>query len=122
MNNDNHYKGMSDEAAKEYEKRQNEPLFKSAKEMIPIEQVRQHFENLICGYNKRYGCQLLVRDTSFYCCIYHQAMQAVGTDFMMYYRLINDNDLDRMTAQQHNLLEKRRTYMTKWLDNFPRGA
>jgi len=116
------YKGMSDEAAKAYEERQKEPLFKSAKDMIPMEQTKQHFDNLICGFQKRQGCMVLVRDTSFYACLYHQAMQATGTDFFMYYGLLTDNDFERMTSQQHAKLEARRKYMQKWLDNYPRGA
>jgi hypothetical protein len=113
---------MDKEAEEAYNKRQNEPLFKSAKAMIPMEQVKAHYENLICGYHKRDGCQLLVRDRCFYACIWHQAMQATGTDFFMYYRLLTDNDLDRMTAVQHKALEERHRYETKWCNNFPRGA
>jgi hypothetical protein len=116
------YKGMSDEAAAEYEKRQAEPLFQTASSMIPMAEVKQHFENLLCGYHKRYGCNLLVRDVCFYACIWHQAIQATGTDFFMYYRLINDNELDRMSAAQHTALEERHRYETKWCNNFPRGA
>lgn len=116
------YQGMSKEAEEEYNKRQNEPLFKKATDMIPMEQVKQHFENLLCGFHKRTGCQLLVRDTSFFACIYHQAIQATGTDFFMYYKLINDNDLERMSAEQHKNLELRRRYMLSWLNNYPRGA
>ena len=119
---DSDYKGMSHDAEEAYNKRQEEPLFKSAKEMIPMEEVKAHYDALVCGYNKRTGCQVLVRDTSFYCCMYHQAIQAVGSDFMMYYKLINDNELDRMNPEQHRLLEQRRKYMGKWMDNFPRGA
>ena len=110
---------MDPEAEDAYNKRQAEPLFKSAKDMIPMEQVKQHFENLKCGYK---GCQLLVRDKSFYACIWHQAIQAIGTDFLWYYKLINDNELERMSAYQHKALEARRRYMMKWCDNFPRGA
>ena len=116
------YKGMSHDAEEAYNKRQNEPLFKTAKDMIPMEQVKAHYEALVCGYHKRLGCNLLVRDPSFYCCIYHQAIQAVGTDFFLYYNLITDNDLDRMNAEQHKNLELRRRYMLAWLDNYPRGA
>lgn len=113
---------MSHDAEEAYNKRQAEPLFKSAKDMIPMEQVKEHFENLICGYHKHTGCNVLVRDPSFYCCIYHQAIQAVGTDFMMYYNLINDHELSQMSAEQHKNLELRRRYMLSWLDNYPRGA
>ena len=116
------YKGMSPEGEEAYNKRQNEPLFKSAKEMIPMEEVKAHYEALVCGYHQRTGCQVLVRDTSFYCCMYHQAMQAIGTDFMMYYKLINDNEMDRMSPLQHKALEERRRYMLRWMENFPRGA
>jgi len=116
------YKGMSKEAEEEYNKRQNEPLFTSAKNMIPMEQVKAHYENLVCGYNKRDGCQLLIRDKSFYCCMWHQAMQAIGTDFFFYYKNMTDNDLERMTSKQHTLLEQRREYMQKWMDRFPKGA
>lgn len=116
------YKGMSKEAEEEYNKRQNEPLFQNARNMIPMEQVKAHYENLLCGFNKRTGCQLLVRDKSFYACIWHQAMQATGTDFFLYYSLITDNDLERMTAKQHTLLEQRREYQQRWMDRFPRGA
>lgn len=113
---------MDKENEEAYNKRQAEPLFKSAKDMIPMEQVQQHFENLLCGYHKRYGCNLLVRDVSFYACIWHQAMQATGTDFFLYYKLLTDNDLDRMTTQQHKQLEERRRYQQRWMDRFPRGA
>lgn len=116
------YKPMSQEGEEAYNKRQNEPLFKKAQDMIPMEQVKEHFENLVCGYNKRDGCNILVRDKSFYCCIYHQAIQAIGTEFMMYWKLINDNEMDRMTPQQHKRLEERYQYNVRWLDNFPRGA
>jgi hypothetical protein len=118
-NQPSEYKGMSQEGEDAYNKRQNEPLFKSAKDMIPMKQVQEHYENLVCGYK---GCQIIKRDKSFYCCIWHQAMQAVGTDFFWYWKLINDNELDRMTSHQHTLLEERRVYMTKWCDNYPRGA
>ena len=116
------YKGMSDEAAKEYEKRQAEPLFKTAKSMIPEPLLKEHYDNLLCGYHKRDGCMVIVRDVSFYACLYHQAMQATGTDFFMYYKLLTDNDLERMTSQQHTKLQARRQYMQRWMDNFPRGA
>ena len=49
-------------------------------------------------------------------------MQATGTDFFMFYSLMNDNELDRMTAKQHHKLEIRRKYETEWLNNFPKGA
>lgn len=116
------YKGMSHDAEEAYNKRQNEPLFKSAKDMIPMEQVQAHYESLVCGYHKTHGCQLLVRDPSFYCCMWHQAMQAIGTDFFFYYKNMTDNDLDRMTAKQHSQLEERRIYQQKWMDNYPRGV
>lgn len=117
------YKGMSDEAAADYEKAQARiSPWNTAKNMIPAPQVKQHFENLLCGYHKRYGCNLLVRDVCFYACIWHQAMNATGTDFFMYYNLLTDNDLERMTAAQHKALEQRHRYELKWLDNFPRGA
>jgi hypothetical protein len=120
--NDNDYKGMSKEAEEDYNKRQEEPLFKSARDLVPMEQLKEYSESLLCGYNKRTGCSLLVRDTSFYACMYHQAMQALGTDFMMYYKLMNDNELDRMSPFQHKALEQRRRYMMRWIENFPRGA
>lgn len=113
---------MDKEAEEAYNKRQNEPLFKTAKDMIPMEQVQKHYENLLCGFAKRDGCKLLVRDRSYYACLWHQAMQAVGTDFFMYYYLLNDNDLERMNARQHKLLEERRLYQQKWMDRFPRGT
>lgn len=113
---------MDKEAEEAYNKRQNEPLFHSAKDMIPMEQVQQHYENLLCGYNKRDGCQVIKRDKSYYACIWHQAMQALGTDFFWYYKLLTDNDLERMTTPQHKQLEERRVYMQKWMDNYPRGA
>lgn len=113
------YKGMSKDSEEDYNKRQNEPLFKTSKDMIPMAQVQQHFENLICGFK---GCQVIKRDKSFYACIVHQALQAVGTDFFMYYRLINDNEMERMSPLQHTKLEQRRKYMMSWCDNFPRGA
>lgn len=113
---------MDKEAEEAYNQRQNEPLFKTAKTMIPMEQVKQHYENLLCGYHKRTGCDLLVRDIAFYACIWHQAMNATGTDFFMYYRLFTDNDLERMTAAQHKALEDRYRYEMLWLDNYPRGA
>jgi hypothetical protein len=119
---DDEYKGMSDESAKAYEERQNEPLFKNASSMIPMEQVKQHYENLMCGFHDKDGCEVIKRDRSFYACIWHQAMQAIGTDFFWYYRLVNDNELSRMSAEQHKQLEQRRKYQTSWLDNYPRGA
>jgi hypothetical protein len=113
---------LDKEAEDAYNERQRAPLFQNAKEMIPMEQVKQHFENLLCGYHHRYGCNLLIRDISFYACVYHQAMQATGTDFFWYYHLLTDNDLERMTAEQHTKLEQRRKYEQKWMDNFPKGA
>lgn len=113
---------MSDEAAKAYEERQREPLFKSARGMIPMEEVRQHYANLICGYNKRDGCKLQVRDKSLYACMYHQAIQAIGTEFFLYYNMMTETELYEMSPEQHDKLEARHRYMTKWLDNFPRGA
>lgn len=122
LTNNEDYEGMSKESEDAYNKRQNEPLFKSAKDMIPMEQVKAHFENLVCGYHKRDGCQLLVRDKSFYCCMWHQAMKAIGTDFFLYYNGMTDDDLQRMTAKQYSALEKRRDYMLAWMDNYPRGS
>lgn len=113
---------MDKETEEEYNKRQAEPLFHSAKDMVPMEQVKQVYENLQCGYKKRDGCELLVRDKSFYACIWHQSMQATGTDFFMYYNLINDNELSRMSSEQHRKLEERRKYEEAWMNNFPRGA
>lgn len=113
------YQGMSRDSEIDYQKRQNEPLFKKAQDMIPMEQVKQHFENLKCGHK---GCNGIVRDKIFYACIIHQALQAVGTDFTMYYNLINDNELERASSEQIRRLEKRRVYMQRWLDNFPMGA
>jgi hypothetical protein len=116
------YKGMSHDAEEAYNKRQNEPLFKKAQDMLPMAQVKEHFENLVCGYHKYDGCDLLVRDSSFYACLYHQAIHAYGTDFFMYYNLLNDNELYKMTANQHKRLEDWHSYNKRWLDNFPRGA
>lgn len=116
------YKGMSKEGEEPYNKRQNEPLFKKAQDMIPMEQVQEHYKNLICGYNKMDGCIVQVRDKGLYACIYHQAIQALGTDFMMYHKLINENEYYKMTPAQHKTLEERYRYNTRWIDNFPRGA
>ena len=112
------YKGMSDEAARDYEERQKAPLFKSARDMIPMEQLKAHQDNLVCGYNKRDGCKVLVRDKSLYACIYHQAMQAVGTDFFLYYNFINANEYAAMNDDQRDKLVQRHEYMMKWLDDF----
>lgn len=115
---------LDKESEEAYNKRQAEPLFKSAKEMIPMEQVQKHYENLLCGFNKRDGCQLLVRDRSYYACIWHQAIQSTGTDFEMYYNLLmnNENDLSKMSPDQFTKLEQKRVYEKAWMDNFPRGA
>jgi hypothetical protein len=115
---------MDPEAEEAYEERQKAPLFQNARDMVPMEQVKQVFENLQCGYAKRDGCKLLVRDRSFYACLWHQAMQATGEDFMIYHRLImeNDNEISRMSSQQHKKLEERYVYEKQWLkDNFHGG-
>lgn len=112
------YSGMSKEAEEDYNKRQNEPLFKTAKQMIPVEQVNRYYENLKCGFNKRDGCQLLVRDKSLYACIYHQAIQATGEDFMLYYNMMNDNEYEKLKSWQLDKLEERKTYMLQWLKNY----
>lgn len=110
---------LDKESEEAYNKRQAEPLFHSAKDMIPMEQVQEHFENLQCGYK---GCQVIKKDKSYYACIYHQIVKSIGTDFFWYYQRMTDNDLERMTAQQHAAIEKRRQYMQKWLDNYPKGT
>lgn len=112
------YKGMSHDAEEAYNKRQAEPLFKSARDMIPMEAVKQHFDNLICGYRKRDGCQVMVRDKSLYACIYHQCIKAIGTEFFLYYNMINANEYAAMNDDQRDKLIERKEYMTKWLNNF----
>lgn len=53
------YKGLSDEAAKEYEKRQAEPLFKTVKDLIPMEQVKEYygseFEVFLCDNHHKWA-------------------------------------------------------------------
>jgi hypothetical protein len=115
------YPGMSKEAEEDYNKRQAEPLFKTSKDMVPMEQVRKVFDNQICGYSKRDGCKVLTRDKSFYACIVHQTFQSIGTDFFTYYNLITDEELEKMNASQHQRLEERHAYMTRWLDSFSQG-
>lgn len=117
------YKGMSHDAEEAYNKRQAEPLFKSAKSMMPMEQTKSYYDNLVCGYRKRDGCQILTRDKSLYACIYHQAMQSVGTDFFLYYSMINANEFAAMSDEQRDMLIQRHECMTKWLNDFsPAGA
>jgi hypothetical protein len=113
------YKGMSEESAREYEEAQRRPMFRRASAMP---QVKEHFDNLVCGYARRTGCKVQLRDPRLYACIYHQAMQAIGTEFFVYYGLVSEADRSKMSFEQIENLENRREYMTKWMDNFPRGA
>ena len=113
---------MNKEAEEEYEKRQAEPLFKSARDMIPMEQVKEVYENLQCGNAKRKGCKIQKNSANLYLCVVCQMLQAIGTDFFAYEKQLTDNMLFNMTDWQHKAYTERLEYNQKWLNNYPRGT
>ena len=113
---------MDKEAEAEYERRQAEPLFKSAKDMIPMQQVEQHYENLQCGNAKRKGCKIPKNSANQYLCTVCQMLKSLGTDFFEYEKQLTENMLYNMTKWQHEAYNERREYNKTWLDNFSRGA
>lgn len=95
--------------------------FKTARSMIPMEQVKQIVEDRKCR-NHTKGCKFQTK--WFYCtaCMMHFA---IGCDFFDTLKRLTIEDPDyafSMTQWQRDNFDDDYVYNTKWLDNFPRGA
>lgn len=95
--------------------------FSSARDMIPMEQVREAVENRRCrNYDK--GCRFQTRWHFCTCCMMHLA---IGTDFFELYGRLKSEDPEfafSMTDWQRENFDRDYEYNKKWLDNYPRGA
>jgi late competence protein required for DNA uptake (superfamily II DNA/RNA helicase) len=119
MNED--YKGMSHDAEEAYNQRQNEPLFKSSKDMIPMEHVKEIINNRKC-YNHKKGCKF---QTKWYFCTCCMMLKAVGQDFFDYEGKLQKEDTQfafSMTDWQRDMYDDSHRYWAHWCMNFPRGA
>ena len=96
--------------------------FSKASTLIPMDQVTQHFNNLVCGNANRYGCKIQKDWENLYLCLVCQMLQAFGTDFFHYERLLQERHLYQMTDLQHKQYNQAHDYWTRWSDDYPRGA
>lgn len=98
------------------------PLFQRASAIVPMEQLREHFENLKCGNYHFKGCNIPKDYPNLYYCRVCMAVMALGTDFSADDKKITDTMINQMLPWQHQAYNTRAEYNQKWLDNYPRGA
>lgn len=96
--------------------------FTKASTLIPMDQVKEHYENLRCGNLKTKGCNVQKDFANLYYCRVCMSIQALGTDFFSDDKKITDNMLFTMQPWQHKAYNERAAYNLKWLNNYPRGA
>ena len=101
---------------------EDRPIFQKASTLVPMDQVKELFNNLRCGNYKRKGCQVPLDFPNLYYCRVCMAMQALGTTFETDDKKITDNMIEKMQPWQHKAYNDRAEYNQKWLDNYPRGA
>jgi hypothetical protein len=101
---------------------EDRPIFQKASTLIPMDQVKEHYNNLVCGNAKWKGCKIQKDWPNLYFCRVCMLLQAVGTAFFSDEKQLTEHMLYNMTEWQHKEYNDRLKYMTKWLDNYPRGA
>ena len=98
-----------------------EERFRTARDMIPMEQVREITEQRKC-YNHKRGCKF---QTKWYYCTCCMMLNAIGTEFFDAYNKLRVADPDfafSMTEWQRERFSDRYEYNKRWCDNYPRGA
>jgi len=101
---------------------EDRPIFNKASTLIPMDQVKKHYDNLVCGNSKRYGCKIQKDSENLFLCLVCQMLQAFGTDFFHYEKMLQERHLFQMTDTQHKQYNEALDYWTRWCDNYPRGA
>lgn len=115
------YRGMSKDSEIDYQRRQAEPMFKSAKQLTPMNQLARHYENLECG-NKKKGCIIPKNHAVMAWCPVCTMLMAMGTNFFEYEGKLTEEMVWKMTEWQRAAWQSKREYWNSWLDNYPRGA
>lgn len=112
------YKGMSTESSEAYEERQRAPLFQNAKNMIPMEKVKEFYDNLACS-NAKIGCRIQKRAANLAWCHFCRMLRSKGSEFFDAERLITAAELAQATDWQKEEHEKQWEKWDKWTRDYP---
>lgn len=96
--------------------------FKKASSLIPMEQVKELYDNLKCGNHVRKGCKIQKDWPNLYYCRVCMMLQATGEAFFSDESKLTDNMLYNMTDWQHKQYNDALEYWTAWRKNYPKGA